>query len=131
MNRIELVQTIAEQHQLSKAQAGRVLDTVIDSIVATVKKGGTVSLVGFGTFKQVARAARTGHNPQSGAKIKIAAAKVPKFTPGSGFKAAVDAKFAKRKADKAAAAPKARKAVSKKPVAAKPAATRTALRKAA
>lgn len=134
MNRIELVQTIAAKHQLSKAEAGRVLDTVIDSIVATVKKGGTVSLVGFGTFKQVARAARTGFNPQAGTKIKIAAAKVPKFTPGSGFKAAVDAKFAKRKADKAAAAPKkaaATKAVVKKPVAKKPAATKPALRKAA
>ncbi|HEY0885035.1 MAG TPA: HU family DNA-binding protein [Ramlibacter sp.] len=131
MNRIELVQAIADKHQLSKAEAGRVLDTVIDSIVATVKKGGTVSLVGFGTFKQVARAARTGFNPQAGTKIKIAAAKVPKFTPGSGFKAAVDAKFAKRKAEKAAAAPKAKKAVVKKPVARKPVAKKPALRKAA
>lgn len=136
MNRIELVQAIADKHQLSKAEAGRVLDTVIDSIVATVKKGGTVSLVGFGTFKQVARAARTGFNPQAGTKIKIAAAKVPKFTPGSGFKAAVDAKFAKRKADKAAAAPKAKeavvkKAVVKKPVAKAPVAKKPALRKAA
>lgn len=126
MNRIELVETIATKHELSKAEAGRVLDTLLETIVGTVKKGNTVSLVGFGTFKQVARAARTGFNPQAGTKIKIAASKVPKFTPGTAFKAAVDPKFAKRKADKAAAAPK--KAV-KKTVAKK--ATKPALRKAA
>ena len=65
MNRIELVTTLAEKHELSKAEAGRVLDTVLESIVSTVRKGGTVSLVGFGTFKQSSRAARTGRNPQS------------------------------------------------------------------
>ena len=117
MNRIELVETLADKHELSKAEAGRVLDTVLDAIVGAVKKGDAVTLVGFGTFKQVARAARTGFNPQAGTKIKIAAAKVPKFTAGSAFKAAVDAKYAKRKAEKAAAAPK--KAVAKKPAAKK------------
>lgn len=126
MNRIELVETLAAKHGFSKAEAGRVLATVLETIVGAVKKGDAVSLVGFGTFKQVARAARSGFNPQAGTKIKIAAAKVPKFTPGSGFKAAVDAKFAKRKAEKAAAAPK--KAV-KKPVAKK--AAKTTQRKAA
>lgn len=131
MNRIELVETIAEKHALSKAEAGRVLDTILDAIVGTVKKGGSVSLVGFGSFKQVARAARTGFNPQAGTKIKIAAAKVPKFTAGSAFKAAVDAKFAKRKAEKAAAAPK-KKTVAKKPLARKAVkAAKPALRKAA
>jgi DNA-binding protein HU-beta len=132
MNRIELIEILADKHQLSKAEAGRVLDTVVDTIVGTVKKGDAVTLVGFGTFKQVARAARTGFNPQAGTKIKIAAAKVPKFTAGTAFKAAVDAKFAKRKAEKAAAAPKK---VVKKPVAKKPAkavkAAKPALRKAA
>ena len=127
MNRIELVETLADKHELSKAEAGRVLDTVLDAIVGAVKKGDAVTLVGFGTFKQVARAARTGFNPQAGTKIKIAAAKVPKFTAGSAFKAAVDAKYAKRKAEKAAAAPK--KAVAKKPVAKK--AAKPASRKAA
>lgn len=133
MNRIELVETIATKHALSKAEAGRVLDTILDAVVTTVKKGDAVTLVGFGTFKQVARAARTGFNPQAGTKIKIAAAKVPKFTPGTAFKAAVDTKFAKRQAEKAAAAPKKaapKKAVAKKPVAKKPAA-KPALRKAA
>jgi len=129
MNRIELVETIAAKHELSKAEAGRVLDTILQAVVSTVKKGDTVSLIGFGTFKQVARAARTGFNPQAGTKIKIAAAKVPKFTPGSAFKAAVDAKFAKRKAEKAAtAAPKGK--VAKKAVVAKKAG-KPALRKAA
>jgi DNA-binding protein HU-beta len=127
MNRIELVETLADKHELSKAEAGRVLDTVLDAIVGAVKKGDAVTLVGFGTFKQVARAARTGFNPQAGTKIKIAAAKVPKFTAGSAFKAAVDAKYAKRKAEKAAAAPK--KAVAKKPAAKK--AAKPAQRKAA
>jgi DNA-binding protein HU-beta len=127
MNRIELVETLADKHELSKAEAGRVLDTVLDAIVGAVKKGDAVTLVGFGTFKQVARAARTGFNPQAGTKIKIAAAKVPKFTAGSAFKAAVDAKYAKRKAEKAAAAPK--KAVAKKPDAKK--AAKPASRKAA
>ena len=75
-----------------------------------------VALVGFGTFKQVARAARTGFNPQAGEKIKIAAQKVPKFVPGAAFKAAVDPKAAKRKADKA------EKAAAAKPAAKKPAA---------
>ena len=129
MNRIELVEILAKKHELSKAEAGRVLDTLLDTIVTTVKKGDAVTLVGFGTFRQVARAARTGFNPQAGTKIKIAAAKVPKFAAGSAFKAAVDAKFAKRKAEKAAAAPKkvVKKAVAKRPAkAAKP-----ALRKAA
>jgi DNA-binding protein HU-beta len=136
MNRIELVETIAEKHALSKAEAGRVLDTILEAIVGTVKKGGAVSLVGFGTFKQVARAARTGFNPQAGTKIKIAAAKVPKFTAGSAFKAAVDAKFAKRQAEKSAAASKktaTKKTAAKKPVAKKAvkAAAKPAQRKAA
>jgi len=113
MNRIELVETLAEKHEMSKAEAGRVLDTFIDAIVGTVKKGGTVSLVGFGSFKQVSRAARNGRNPSTGEKVKIAAAKLPKFTPGTAFKEAVDAKFAKRRAEKAAA-PKKAKPVAKK-----------------
>lgn len=130
MNRAEFIDTLVAKHEMTKAEAGRVLDTFIDTIVGTVKKGGSVSLVGFGTFKQVSRAARTGFNPRAGTKIKIAAAKVPKFTPGAGFKAAVDTKFAKRKAEKAAAAPKkvVKKAVAKKPAAK---AAKPALKKAA
>ena len=98
MNRVELIEHIAGQHGLSKAEAGRVLATVLDAVVTTVKKGGTVTLPGFGSFKQTARAARTGRNPATGDKIKIAAAKLPKFAAGAAFKAAVDPKAAARKA---------------------------------
>ncbi len=117
MNRIEFIEKIVATHGVSKAEAGRLLATFTGSIIAAVKKGDSVSLVGFGTFKQVARAARTGFNPRAGEKIKIAAAKVPKFVPGSAFKAAVDPKAAKRKAEKAAARsvkPAAKKATTKK-----------------
>ena len=105
MNRIEFIEKIVAAHGVSKAEAGRILETVTSTIVGAVKKGDSVSLIGFGTFKQVARAARTGFNPTAGEKIKIAAQKVPKFVPGAAFKAAVDPKAAKRKAEKAAAKP--------------------------
>lgn len=110
MNKTDLIQRLADQHQLSKAEAGRVLDTLLDTIVTAVKKGDSVTVPGFGTFKQHARAARNGVNPSTGEKIKIAAAKLPKFTPGATFKAAVDPKAAARKAG---AAP-AKKAAAKK-----------------
>jgi DNA-binding protein HU-beta len=88
-------------------------------VVTTVKKGDSVVIPGFGSFKQHARAARNGVNPSTGDKIKIAAAKLPKFTPGATFKAAVDPKAAARKAAAKPAA-KAAKPAAKK--AAKPAA---------
>jgi len=106
MNKAELIEHLATKHDLTKAEAGRILNTLTDAIVGTVKKGGTVALPGFGSFKQHARAARNGVNPATGAKIKIAAVKLPKFTPGSAFKAAVDPKAAARKAAKAPAAKK-------------------------
>lgn len=81
--------------------------------VTTVKKGGAVTLPGFGSFKQVSRAARTGVNPATGDKIKIAAAKLPKFSAGSAFKAAVDPKAAARKAANGAK-PAGKKAAAKK-----------------
>lgn len=113
MNKGELIQHLATQHELSKAEAGRILDTLLDAVVTTVKKGGAVTLPGFGTFKQHARAARNGVNPSTGEKIKIAAAKLPKFTPGATFKAAVDPKAAAKKAGAKVAAP-AQKAPAKK-----------------
>ena len=119
LNRIELVEKIAAAHTLSKAEAARVLETVTSAIVTAVKKGDPVQLVGFGTVKQAARAARTGQNPKTGEKIKIAAQKIPKFVAGAAFKAAVDPKAAKRKADKAAAKPVAKKAAPAKKAAAK------------
>lgn len=118
MNKTELIEHLATKHALTKAEAGRILETLLDAVVTTVKKGGAVAIPGFGSFKQHARAARTGVNPSTGDKIKIAAAKLPKFTPGSAFKAAVDPKAAARKAAKAApakvaVAPVAKAAVKK------------------
>ena len=103
MNRTELLEIIAAKTEVSKASAGRMLDTLIDTIQTTVKKGDTVALVGFGTFKSAKRAARSGKNPRTGEKLKIAATTLPKFTPGAKFKAVVDPKAAARKAAKAAA----------------------------
>ena len=104
MNKAELIEHLASQHTLSRADSGRIVQTLLDAIVTTVKKGGSVVIPGFGSFKQHARAARNGVNPATGAKIKIAAAKLPKFTPGATFKAAVDPKAAARKAAKKGAA---------------------------
>ena len=77
MNKAELIEHLATKHDLTKAEAGRVLTTLLDAVVTTVKKGGTVTLPGFGSFKQHARAARNGVNPATGAKIKIAADQYP------------------------------------------------------
>lgn len=123
MNKTDLIQRLADTHELSKAEAGRILETLLDTIVTSVKKGDAVTIPGFGSFKQHARAARAGVNPSTGAKIKIAAAKLPKFTPGATFKAAVDPKAAARKAAKADAKPAAKKA-------AKPAAKKASAKKA-
>ncbi|WP_126448017.1 HU family DNA-binding protein [Sulfuricystis multivorans] len=93
MNKSELVDAIAAGADINKAAAGKILDAFIDTIIAAVAKGDQVTLVGFGSFKASTRAARTGKNPKTGAKIKIPATTVPRFSAGAGFKAAV----AKRK----------------------------------
>jgi len=85
-----LVDAIAKSAEISKAAAARALDATVDSIKKALKKGDTVSLVGFGTFKVGKRAARNGRNPRTGATIKIKAAKVPKFSAGKGLKDAVN-----------------------------------------
>ena len=90
MNKSDLVDAIAKSAELSKAAAGRALDATVDSIKKALKKGDTVSLVGFGTFKVGKRAARNGRNPRTGETIKIKAAKVPKFSAGKGLKDAVN-----------------------------------------
>ena len=90
MNKSELVDFIAAEAEISKAAAGRALDAVTTAVKKTLKKGDTVTLVGFGTFSVGKRAARIGRNPQTGAEIKIKAAKVPKFKPGKGLKDAVN-----------------------------------------
>ncbi|MCB1956978.1 MAG: HU family DNA-binding protein [Rhodocyclaceae bacterium] len=90
MNKSELIDQIADEAEISKAAAGRALDAAIGSIKTALKKGGTVTLVGFGTFYVGKRAARTGRNPRTGANIKIKSAKVPKFRAGKGLKDAVN-----------------------------------------
>ena len=101
MNRAELVEILASKNDLSKAAANAVLDTLIETIQTAVKKGDSVQLLGFGTFKSVKRAARAGKNPATGDEIRIAATTVPKFVAGAKFKDAVDPKAAKRRAEKA------------------------------
>jgi DNA-binding protein HU-beta len=90
MNKTELIDHIAQQADLSKAAAGRALDALIGGVKGALKKGGTVTLVGFGTFAVGKRTARTGRNPRTGAAIKIKAAKVPKFKPGKALKDALN-----------------------------------------
>lgn len=92
MNKSELIDAIAKETELSKAAAGRALEAVLSTIAKTVAKKQDVQLIGFGTFKAAKRAARTGKNPRTGEKLKIAAATVPKFSAGAGFKAAVNKK---------------------------------------
>ena len=89
MNKTELIEHIAKQADISKAAAGRALEAVIGGVKTSLKKGGTVSIVGFGTFAVTKRKARTGRNPRTGAEIKIKAAKVPKFRPGKALRDAI------------------------------------------
>jgi DNA-binding protein HU-beta len=89
VNKSELIDHIANQADISKAAAGRALEAVIGGVKTTLKKGSSVSLVGFGTFSVTKRAARTGRNPRTGASIKIKAAKVPKFRAGKALKEAL------------------------------------------
>ncbi|MEY4295926.1 MAG: hypothetical protein RLY82_1614 [Pseudomonadota bacterium] len=90
MNKTELVEHIAKNAEISKAAAGRALESLMGAVRTTLKKGGTVALVGFGTFAVGKRAARVGRNPKTGAALKIKAAKVPKFRPGKGLKDALN-----------------------------------------
>jgi DNA-binding protein HU-beta len=90
VNKSELVDAIADGADISKASAGRALDSAIDAITATLKNGDQVSLVGFGTYSVKHRAARAGRNPQTGAEIQISAANVPSFKAGKALKDAVN-----------------------------------------
>lgn len=90
MNKTEIIDSIARSADISKAAAGRALDATVAAIKTALKKGGMVTLVGFGTFYVGKRAARTGRNPRTGAAIKIKAAKVPKFRAGKALKDAVN-----------------------------------------
>lgn len=90
MNKSELIDAIAAAADISKADAGRALDATLEAVTGALKKGDSVSLVGFGTFSVKQRAEREGRNPQTGETIKIAAATVPGFKAGKALKDAVN-----------------------------------------
>ncbi|UYL08759.1 HU family DNA-binding protein [Bdellovibrio sp. SKB1291214] len=89
MNKAQLIEKIAGETKVSKAQAETILDCAVENIKKAVKKGDDVKLVGFGTFTKAKRKARTGRNPQTGKAIKIPAAWAPKFRAGAEFKSMV------------------------------------------
>ena len=91
MNKTELVAAISEKTELTKKDSEKALKALIDVVAEELNKGEKVQLVGFGTFEVSERAARTGKNPQTGAEIKIAACKAPKFKAGKALKDAVNA----------------------------------------
>lgn len=90
MTKQELIAHIATEAGLTKAEAGKALNAITDSITQSLKKNEPVSLIGFGTFKVTKRAARTGRNPQTGKELKIAARKSPGFTAGKTLKDALN-----------------------------------------
>ncbi len=92
MNKGEFVEALADRMDVSRAQADRALSTVLDLITESMAKGEKVAFTGFGSFEVSSRAARTGRNPQTGATIKIAATKVPKFSAGASLKSSVNGK---------------------------------------
>ena len=90
MNKAELVAAMAEQAGLSKKDAEAALKAFTDVVSDELKNGGKVQLVGFGTFEVSERSARTGRNPQTGAEMKIAASKAPKFKAGKALKDSIN-----------------------------------------
>ncbi|AIF65278.1 MULTISPECIES: HU family DNA-binding protein [Bacillaceae] len=89
MNKAELVEAVAQQAELSKKDASKAVDALLETISETLAKEEKVQLVGFGTFEVRERAARTGRNPQTGEEITIPASKAPAFKAGKDFKEAV------------------------------------------
>ncbi|WP_345295664.1 HU family DNA-binding protein [Luteimonas vadosa] len=90
MNKNDLVEAVASEANLSKADAGRAVDAVVSSVTSALKRGDSVSVLGFGTFTVRDRAARTGRNPRTGEEINIAASKNPAFKAGKALKDAVN-----------------------------------------
>jgi len=106
VNKSELIDHVSVTTSIDKKTATAAVGAVLDGIVATVKGGNKVSLLGFGVFTPTSRAARQGRNPRTGAPVKIGASKGVRFAPGSPFKAALNAKSGAKKAPaKAAKAP--------------------------
>ena len=90
MTKAELVEFIAEKADLTKADAGRALDAMVEGVTKGLKEDGKVTLVGFGTFTAKKRDAREGRNPQTGETVKIAARVVPGFKAGNKLKDALN-----------------------------------------
>ena len=90
MNKAEFIEAVAGASDLSRADAGRAVDAVISTITRALKKGDSITLVGFGTFDVRQRAARTGRNPRTGEEISIKASMNPGFKPGKALKDAVN-----------------------------------------
>ena len=90
MNKAELIDAVASSADLSRASATQAVDAVVDTITESLRKGDSVTLVGFGTFEVRARAARTGRNPQTGEEIQIKASRAPAFKAGKALKDAVN-----------------------------------------
>jgi DNA-binding protein HU-beta len=90
MNKSDLIERMADQAGISKTAAGAALDAATEAIKGTLRKGGSVTLVGFGSFSVTKRAARTGRNPRTGDPVAIKASNAPKFTAGKSFKDALN-----------------------------------------
>ena len=90
MNKADLIEQIAQAAEISKSAAERAVDALVNSVKTSLRKGDDVTLVGFGTFYAGKRAARTGRNPRTGAEVKIAAARLPKFRAGKALKDAIN-----------------------------------------
>ena len=89
MNKAEMVARISRDAGITKADANRALDALVENVTKALKKGEKVTLVGFGTFAVSKRRARNGRNPQTGALLKIPARRVPRFAPGKELKDAI------------------------------------------
>jgi DNA-binding protein HU-beta len=89
VTKADIVDSLANEHELSKRQANEIVDLILDEITTALKAGEKVQLIPFGSFVVRERKARTGRNPQTGEVLKIAARKVPAFSPGKGLKDAV------------------------------------------
>jgi DNA-binding protein HU-beta len=92
MNKSQLIDAVASDSGLSKADTSRTIESRLDTVTKTLKKGDEVSITGFGKFSVVKRAARQGVNPRTGERVKIKASKAPKFSAGAGLKNAIHPK---------------------------------------
>jgi DNA-binding protein HU-beta len=92
VNKAELIDAIAKDSGLARADAAEAVDAILDTVTKTLRKGDEVSITGFGKFAVSKRGARIGRNPATGAALKIKASKAPKFTAGATLKAAVSGK---------------------------------------